>query len=304
MGLIRTVLEDIEPEQLGRTHGHEHVFFDPVKDQDEDLRRTDLTEALAEITSFRAAGGSGLVDATVAELGRDPKGLAEVSQTTGVHIIAATGHTAQEWWHRAVDLEKRAVKGLTEQMVSELSDGIGATGIRAGVIKVGTSLDDVTQAEARIIEAAAAAHHATGAPLISHTTAGTMGPEQLELLTTHGVAPNRVCIGHLDRRMILADHLALAEAGAYLGYDQVSKERHAPDRDRAQMIVKLVAAGHADQILLGSDQARRSDLAFHGGPGLAHLLSRFVPLLIGLGVSEEDVGRILVENPRRFLAWS
>jgi predicted metal-dependent phosphotriesterase family hydrolase len=303
VGLIRTVLGDIEPEQLGRTHGHEHVLFDPVKDQGEDLHRTDLTEAIAELSSFRAAGGSGLVDATVAELGRDPQGLAEVSRATGVHVVLATGHTAQEWWDGAVDLERRAVEDLAEEMVADLTEGIGDTGMKAGVIKVGTSLDEVTQAEARIIEAVASAHHATGAPITTHTTAGTMGLEQLKLLAGHDVAPDRVCIGHLDRRMVLADHRVLAKAGAYLGYDQVSKERHTPDRERAEIVARLVAAGHTDRILLGCDLARRSDLASRGGPGLAHLLTRFVPLLAEMGVSGEDIDRILIENPRRFLAW-
>lgn len=294
---------DIRPEQLGRTHCHEHVLFRPVIDRGGDLRRIDPAGARAELASFRASGGSGLVDATVVELGRDPEALAEASRATGVHIVMATGHTAREWWDGALALDRASVGQLAEEMVADLTEGIGSTSVTAGVIKVGTSLDEMDPAEIRIIEAAASAHASTGAPITTHTTAGTLGIDQLRLLSHHGVSSDRICIGHLDRRMVLADHAAIAEAGAYVGYDQISKQRHAPDRRRAEMIAQLVTAGYGDRILLGCDLARQSDLASQGGPGLTHLLDRFVPLLAEF-VTDGDIQRMLVDNPRRFLTWS
>lgn len=298
------MLGDVDPEQLGPTHSHEHVLFDPIVDKGEDLRRTDSAEAISELNSFHTAGGSGLVDATVEELGRDPEAVAEVSRATGVHVILATGHTAQEWWDGGLELEARTIEDLAEEMLTDLTAGLSGTGIKAGVIKVGTSLHEVTVAEARIIEAAASAHRATGAPITTHTSGGTMGWEQLQHLLGQDVPADRICIGHLDRRMALADHLALAEAGAYLGYDQISKERHGLDQERAEILAQLVSAGHTSRIMLGSDLARRSDMSSRGGPGLSHVLTRFIPLLAGRGVSAEELRTILVDNPRRFLTWS
>lgn len=304
MPRIRTVLGDIPPDALGPTHGHEHVLFAPLVDRGDDLHRLDRKAALAELQAFREAGGSGLVDATVAELGRDPEALAEISRLSGVHVVAATGHTAEEWWPEALGLPQQRVETLTEEMVTDLTVGIAGTSVRAGVIKVGTSLHRITPSEERVIAAAARAHRATGAPITTHTTAGTMGLQQLALLTSQGVPPGRLCIGHLDRRLVWEEHLAIAQTGAYLGYDQISKEKYAPDRMRARFVARLIVAGHGGQLLLGSDLARRSDLLSHGGgPGLRHLLASFVPLLREEGVEEADLRRLLVDNPARFLSW-
>lgn len=303
MSVVRTVLGDVDPASLGITHGHEHVLFNPVIDRGRDFIRSEHEPGLEELERYRSAGGSALVDATVTELGRDPSALRHLSAQSGVHIVSACGHTAQEWWDGALDLDSMAENQLTEEFVSELTEGIGNSGVQAGVIKVGTSLNEVTETEARVIAAAAAAQQATGAPIISHTTAGTVGLEQVRLLERAGADLTKVCIGHLDRRLVLEEHLEIARTGVYLGYDQISKEKYAADATRAEFLSRLVEAGFGDRVILSSDLARRSDLpAWGGSPGLNHLISSFVPLLRGSGLDGE-IDRFLIDNPRRFLAW-
>ena len=62
-----------------------------------------------------------------------------------------------------------------------------------------------------------------------------------------------------------------------------------------------LAAGHADRILLSSNATGAS----FGTPGNAipfsHVLTTFVPALRAEGVSEDEVRRILVANPRALL---
>lgn len=260
---------------------------------------------MEEVAAFRGAGGGGLIDATVEELGRDPTALARVSAESGVHIVAATGHTAQEWWWDRSDPADCSRDDLSEKITTELAVGIGDTGVRAGVIKVGTSLDQITEAESRVMQAAARVHAAIGASITTHTTAGTVALRQATSLLDSGVDPARVCIGHLDRRLDREEHLAVARTGVYLGYDQIGKERHDPDLARAEFVARLVWEGFGDRIMLGSDLARRNDLeAWGGSPGLDHLLRSFAPILEQQGLTDEDITRILVENPRRFLAWA
>lgn len=305
MALVRTVLGDIAPEELGVTHGHEHVLFSPAPHSGEDLRRTDTGRAIAELESFREAGGGALIDATVDELGRDAAALARISARTGIRIVAATGHTAEEWWWDQFDPRQRTRNELIEEMTTDLTVGISDTGVRAGIIKVGTSLDTITEGESRVLEAAAVVHAATGASITTHTTAGTVALTQAERLIELGVDPSRLCIGHLDRRLAWQEHLAVARTGVYLGYDQIGKERHDPDAERAEFVSRLVAEGHGDRILLGSDLARCSDLSAWGGSiGLTHLLRSFAPRLERNGLSEAELSAILVHNPRRFLAWA
>lgn len=305
MALVRTVLGDIAPEELGVTHGHEHVLFSPAPHLGEDLQRTDTHRAIAELESFQETGGGALIDATVEELGRDAAALARISARTGIRIVAAAGHTAEEWWWDRSDPRQRSRGELIEEMTTDITVGISDTGVRAGIIKVGTSLDTITKTESRVLEAAAAVHAATGASITTHTSTGTMALTQAQRLIELGVDPGRLCIGHLDRRLEWQEHLAVARAGVYLGYDQIGKERHDPDAERAEFVSRLVAEGHGDRILLGSDLARRGDLLAWGGTiGLTHLLRSFVPRLERNGLSRTETNAILVENPGRFLAWA
>lgn len=302
---VRTVRGDVPADQLGPTHGHEHVLFSPAGSFGDDLMRTEEAQAIAELAAYRREGGSGLIDATVRELGRDVAALQRVSEATGVHIVAATGHTAEEWWWGDIDPGAQTAEEIADEMIAEITIGIDETPVRAGVVKLGTSLDDITPHEALVIRAAAAAQQATGAPITTHTTAGTQGFDQVAALHAAGADLEKVCVGHLDRRLDWEEHLKIASSGVYLGYDQISKERYQPDSLRAEYVSRLFGEGHGDRILLGSDLARRSDLtAWGGSPGLTHLLASFVGRLGDSGLSSGDIHRLLVDNPRRFLAFA
>src|SRR5215212_538509 len=61
-----------------------------------------------------------------------------------------------------LDDEQRAV---VDGFVRDLTVGMDYTDVRAGVVKAGSSLDRVTDTEARVIRAAAAAQRETGAPI-------------------------------------------------------------------------------------------------------------------------------------------
>ena len=132
-----------------------------------------------------------------------------------------------------------------------------------------------------------------------------MGLEQVALLRAEGVAPERIIIGHVDRKLEWDYNLALARTGVYLGYDQISKEKYVPDSRRVEFILRLAAEGHARQILLAGDLARKSYWPAYGtggGPGLTYILWRFVPWLRAEGLGEEALQDILVENARRVLS--
>jgi predicted metal-dependent phosphotriesterase family hydrolase len=68
------------------------------------------------------------------------------------------------------------------------------------------------------------------------------------------------------------------------------------------MILAFLEAGHTDQLLLSSDFANGRGLKKNGGPGVGLTVTTFAPMLTKAGVSEAVLHRILVDNPRRFLA--
>jgi predicted metal-dependent phosphotriesterase family hydrolase len=306
-GLVRTVDGDVEPRELGPAYTHEHLLTRPAGEQvrgDPDLVLDDEERAAAELGTFVRAGGRALVEASTAELGRDPAGLRRLARRTGVRVVAATGHVCEQYWRGALDLEAVPERTLANGFVRDLTVGMEGTGVRAGVIKVGSSLDRVTGTEARVIAAAAAAQRETGAPITTHTSAGTAALEQVRALETAGADLSHVCVGHLDRRLVWADHLALARAGVFLGYDCVGKEQYQPDAERVRFILRLVEAGHGGQLLLAGDMARRSYLgAWGGGPGYGFILGEFLPRLRAAGLDEAATRALVVANPASFLPW-
>lgn len=308
MNIIRTVTGDILPEEAGRTYMHEHLLWsppEPYASQDPDLGLDSVDDALQEVKSFLQAGGSTLVEMSTPEVGRDPEALRKISQQAGVRIVAATGYNKDKFSDRVV--ADRTVEEIAAFLVRELTQGMDETDIPAGVIKASTSLNQATSAEQKVIRAAGMAHRQVGAPVSTHTQAGTFAREQVKLLRESGVPPERMLIGHLDRNLDLDLHLALAKNGVYLGYDQIGKEKYAPDRQRINMIKKLVEAGYSQQIILSGDMARKSNwpsTGFGHGPGYTYILWRFVPWMLKSGVPREAVDDMLIHNPARLLSFT
>lgn len=301
---VQTVLGLIAAHELGITACHEHVLWNPPEAmalEDADLGLDSIPAAVAELRYFKSLGGSAVVEMTTAEIGRSPLELSQISQAAGVHIIAVTGHHKAKF--SAEVLQNQSTEQIAERMIREITAGIADTGIRAGAIKAATSLNQATEVEKRTIQAAGLAHQKTGAPVTTHTEAGTFALEQAELLLKAGVSPQKLLIGHLDRNLPRAIYFQLAKKGVFLGFDQIGKEQYWSDDQRAILIRDLIEAGYVRQILLSSDRARKSSWKVHNPQslGLGHLLLDFVPRLKNLGIDDTSIHTLLVENPARFL---
>jgi phosphotriesterase-related protein len=307
-GFVRTVLGDIDPSAIGAAYCHEHLITRPMGDWiegDQDLVLDDESKALDELRLFKDTGGGTIVDVTPEELGRDPAGQARISEASGVNVVAATGHIYEDYWRGAFDMADRSRDELTDRFTRDLTEGFHGTSIRAGIIKIGSSEDGPTALERRVFEAAAAAHHATGAPITTHTTLGKSGLAQLDVLEAAGVDLGRVCIGHLDRKIDPEEHTEIARRGAYVGYDTVGKEKYQPDAERVRSILILAERGHGSQVLLGGDMARKTHWrSWGGGPGYAFIIGRFLPRLVSAGLPEADARALVVDNPAGFLPWT
>jgi len=303
MPFIRTVRGDIDPSELGACYSHEHVLCSPPPDvSDRDLELDSEAAALQELTWFKQAGGRALVDMTPADYGRDAKGMMRLSKTTGIHLIAATGLHNEKYSGRIVS--DKSIDELADRFAHDVIDGVDGTDIQAGVIKAASSLNTITANEEKVFRAAARAHHVTGAAISTHTEVGTMGLEQIQLLISEGVEPERIIIGHVDRKLEWDYHLTLWKTGVTLSYDQISKEQYAPDSQRVEFILRAVKAGFSKQIVLSGDLARKSYLPAYGtggGPGLTYILGRFIPWLRSAGLREETIQDLLVHNPARVL---
>jgi 5-phospho-D-xylono-1,4-lactonase len=300
--VVRTVRGDVEPAALGPCDAHEHLFLEtPLQPHDTFL---DVGKAIEEAGSLAAAGARALVDWTPAGLGRSAEGLAAVSEATGLHVVAATGLHRDA--HYAPDDPVRAAAAgtLAERFAREVTEGIDATSIRAGIVKVGASYHHVTPFEATVFEAAAEAHARTGAPVGVHTEHGTMGLALVERLGALGVPAERVVLAHLDRNPDPGEHAETAATGAWLQLDGPGRTKYWPDATILALIADLAERGHAGRLLLGGDTGRRSMMrAYGGGPGLDYCFARFRPRL-ARELGEELAQTIFVANPAKAFAFT
>jgi phosphotriesterase-related protein len=307
--MIRTVTGDIAPEDLGITLSHEHLISTPpewMATKDPDLVILDVDKAIVDVERFQAVGGQAMFEASAWDYGRDPLKMQEICARTGVTLIACGGFNKGLWFHERT--EGWSIEQYEEVMVREVTEGIDGTDVRAGVIKFGTGYNSISVAEERVIRAACRAHLQTGAPLHSHTEAGTMALEQLEIVREEGVDPRVLTIAHLTRNIDPWLYRKVAESGAYVLIDQLSKVKYGSESGRIDMLIDLIDLGHLDQLLVGGDLARQSDMyGYTRGPGVGWILSDWMPRLrerlAERGRDAREIAeierKIMVENPAR-----
>src|SRR5262249_54015254 len=135
--------------------------------------------------------------------------------------------------------------------------------------------------------------------------------DQLDLFEAGGVDPHRVCIGHLSAIRPDAEPLAqtaklLAKRGAFLGFDTVGHlmgRSAIPEAHKVKYVLAVLEAGYEDQVLLSADSTPVPQLKANWGQGYSSVVSQFVPKLRYAGVTDAVLHKILVDNPRRLLAF-
>lgn len=339
---VVTVTGEIDPADLGITLTHEHllvdatVYWDPAGPEEAgdpdrpvtigmlgrlrrdpigvtraNLRLDDPELAVRELASFRAAGGRTIVDLTPRGAGLDPLGVRAIARATGIQVVLGTAYYLERT-HPAM-LSAMSIDQIADRFARDLLDGFEeAPGdVRAGIIgELGTS-DPLGPGEERVLRAAARAHRRTGSPLNVHLQEwGANGHVVLDALEAEGADLARTALSHLDSRLDHAYHASLAARGAFVSYDlwgtedyRVREHRGNPsDLERAQAVRALVDAGYAAHLLVSTDVCTRVQLVEYGGYGYGHVLANVVPMLRDVGLGEDELQALLIDNPRRLLA--
>lgn len=316
MTLVRTVLGDIAPTELGITYAHEHVVIDggaPVR-MNPDFDLGDVAKMAAEVGEAVALGLRSVVDAMPCDCGRNAVKLADLSRRAGIHIIAPTGLHHERYYapdHWSVGL---SVEAIAERFTLDVTDGIDAhdyagpvvrrTSHRAGVIKIAGSAGGPSARDRRIFEAAAMTHRATGAPILTHCENGTGALEQVQVLSSFGVEPEHVSLSHVDKVVDRAYHRDLLATGAFAEYDG-SFRWGTTENGTLRLLEWALEDGHIGGILLGMDAARQGYYhAYGGSPGLAWLLDGFAGQMRERGIDETNQRRLFVDNPARAFAFA
>jgi len=277
----------------------------------------DEQEAVEEIMTFKKAGGKTVVDVSDVGLGRDPAGLARISRATGLHIIMGSGYYVAP--SLPEDMSSKKEEEITEEIVRDITEGVGNTGIRSGLIgEIGCSWP-LHEHERKSLRAAARAQKRTGAPLNFHPGRNSGSPfEVIDLLEKAGADLSRAVISHTDCRV--RDHekrRRLAEKGCFLEYDTFGWEGQFPvelyytpdvfyqpnDTQRIFEIMQLINEGFLSQILISQDIFIKTWRARYGGKGYGHVINDVVPRMLYAGITREQIETIMIENPKRLLCF-
>jgi phosphotriesterase-related protein len=319
----------VAPSELGFVLPHEHIYINEMSEDRADGLLNDEALMGEELRAFAASGGGTLVELTTSELtagaAPDPRGLyrghpgtghpehgtrsasnvtaiARLAELTGVRIVLGTGHYRDPYLE-SDPIDRLDVGQLAEQIVRDLVEGFPGTDIRAGIIgEVGADKWFVSSREERSLRAAARAHRTVGTTITTHASKWPVGVDVLDVLTSEGVAPDRVIIGHCSTIDIPEYHLDLAARGTWLQFDTI-RGGAAPIVDRwVDQVMTLVRAGYLGRILLSHDVCLKSHLAVNGGCGYTYLAQEFLPRLERAGLNPEELAQLVRANPQRALS--
>ena len=315
--MIKTVCGEISDDHLGATLAHEHLYVDlSIHSGNPDNIVTDEGLLISELAVFRQAGGQSILEMTPVGLERNPQALRRISEATGVHIVEGISFyqadTYPEWVHTAT------VTQIADFFVRQIEEG--DDGVCSGFLGEITSHNEdntnpreyaLHEGEGRVFQAAAHAQRRTGVCISTHASAGRGGHAQLDLLEDSGADLTRVVIGHCDtyghedEEEDMRYYHPILKRGAVVEFDLIGWDADwliMTDDMRAERLAALIDQGYADQLVIATDTCRLSQMRANGGRGFDFIWREFLPQLRRLGVTDGDIHRVLVDNPRRLLA--
>ncbi len=316
MKTIKTVYGQINPDELGFTDIHNHLWKKGGMEvlEDKDFAIDDIEKSRQELQRYAKAGGKALVDMQPIGLGRGIEELKEIAKDSDVHVIAVTGFHRGKLYDKAHFVNKYSLDQLVEIVTSEVEKGIEVndfcgpftkhSDVLPGLVKAGSSYYQITPLEEKLMKTVARVNLKTDIPIKTHTHVGTMGVEQANLFISQGVEPSKICIGHLDRNADLVYHQQVLKTGVYVQYDCVARVKYHPLSDTMNLVKALSEQGYENRIMIGGDWGRASYLQAYGGePGLEFVPKHLPSLMKDYGISDEVIQRIFIENPKEFLAY-
>lgn len=316
--MIKTVCGEIPDDQLGATLTHEHLYVDlSIHSGNPDNIVTDETLVIRELAVFREAGGQSILEMTPIGLSRNPQALRRISEASGVHIVEGISfyqeNTYPQWVHTATVIE------IADFFVRQIEEG--DKGVCAGFLGEITSHNEddpnprnytLHEDEGRVFQAAAQAQQRTGVAISTHASMGRGGHAQLDLLEDNGADLSRVVIGHCDtyghedEEVDMRYYHPILERGAVVEFDLIGWDADwlgiITDDLRAKRLATLIDQGYVDQLVISTDTCRLSHMRANGGRGFDFIWRNFLPRLRCLGVTDGDIHRLLVDNPRRLIA--
>ncbi|XP_049874287.1 phosphotriesterase-related protein [Pectinophora gossypiella] len=342
---VQTVLGPVNPSELGRTLTHEHLAMEfthfyntpptiiadkfqsgfsldkvgylrqyPYSSQFNLLLNDDSakTAVLNDVKEYKRCGGGTIVENSTEGLKRDVNFYRQVSEATGVHIVAGTGYYIE-------DVQGNASKSSGEQMynhmLKELTEGcVDNKEIKAGFMGEIASVWPLKEFERRAIKAVGELQPQVGCGVSFHPHRVMEAPfEIIRLYLEAGGKADKAVMSHLDRTIFEDDKfLEFSDLGTYcqldlfgieVSYYQLHVTTNMPsDAQRLDKVELMIREGKADQLLMSHDIHTKHRLIDFGGHGYCHIINNVLPRMRARGISQEIIDKITIENPAKWLS--
>lgn len=285
-------------------------------------------------------GYATIVDMTPCEVGRHPDLMKRVAEQTGCNVIAVTGFFPESmglpYWYKRQTVDELAdfyVRDITQGMVFAGTQ----TDIKAGAIKIATGQEGVNPKpspvsanglhvsvpEERLIRAAGRAQKKLGVCINTHTDpmdylVTNPGIEQLDLIEQEGGDPAKVIIGHAFIEPKSVEQIVdVCKRGANVQIDHMGipwrhDDTEQLDESMANLMCEVANRGYLSQMTITYDRwffnprgpaTEQNPQLLNEKVGLGYLFESFAPRLEKKGFRARDLETLLVDNPRRILAF-
>jgi phosphotriesterase-related protein len=305
MAQLITTLGPKRADELGLILPHEHVFVDLRTWDQPGYAQAETADVVAlmapEIARAQAAGVTAIVECSTVGVGRRPDILKAVSEATGLPLVVPTGVYREPWIPDWIQAATEAE--LRDWMMGELSNEIKPDGVKAGWIKLSAGDDGLTECEAKVLRAAAAAGLATNAIIGSHTIRGRVVRDQLKIIEEAGYSPERFIWIHTQAEPDFDLHVEIARRGSWIEYDAIGSDQLSDDFF-VERIQRVLESGLGDHLLLSHDRGWY-DPALPGGgtpKPFTYLSETFLPKLRLAGLDEPTLRQLTQSNPFRAFA--
>ena len=311
--MINSVNGSIHAEDLGFTLMHEHVMVCAgglYRSYPDLLGQNREERAIAALKDAKAAGIDTFVDATTFDLGRDPELLRRVSAASGVHIVNVTG-----WWLDVPRFIRNvSPKQMAREFVRDIEEGFRGTDVKAGVLKCAADFEGVTPELEIMARAVARAHNETGVPIMVHSyPTGQVARRQIAIFKEEGVDLERVKIDHSNDTTDTEYLKWILDQGCFLGLDRYPGHLVSPHM-RTVTMKALIDAGYAERLCPAHDCIclhilnERADgtlpeehaMALRNPDGFLYMHRQVIPDLRRMGVGDDTIDTLFVDNPKRF----
>lgn len=307
--MINTVTGKINISDLGSVLCHEHIICCNTSMRNAFGENYFSTKAVTEkaismLKDAKKAGVDTIIDATTIDLGRDVLLLKEVSEKSGVNIIASSGLYYSE---EPTFLDKPASQ-IAKHFVAECEKCISGTNILPGMLKCATGRFGISDVNKNLLEAMAIVQKETSLPLTCHNEhSQKTAYGQIEVFEKNNVNLEKIIIGHASDSYDIPYLEDLLKSGVCLAFDRIFPGAY---QKQALTIMELISKGYENKLSVSHDffiflDFGNRDFETFGktdtGRDFCTVHKKLFPELKKLGATDSQIHKLTHENVYKLL---